>query len=210
MWKTSGYWMSTSSVILPKIHICLDLGWYRPEDRQYQELLPLMGVIVSEEKGKKRSMDLHLPRSPEEEDDESKDDSPLGIQVEKSSVNESPVDKPPHTSTPMPGKWKMNLEERIQSAQIKHMVKISNKRINKLLPEPGLFPEASAIAFFKALKNFEDTPPPKSPLISPVAIRALSGTTHIFQPQAVFQPSFRQMSFPAMISTTTMTTKACP
>jgi hypothetical protein len=43
-----------------------------------------------------------------------------------------------------------------------------------------LFPESSAIAFFKAMKNIEDILPPKSLLITPTAIGALSGTAHIF------------------------------
>jgi hypothetical protein len=82
----------------------------------------------------------------------------------------------------MPEEWKTNLEERIQSTQLKHMVKISDKGMNKPLPKPGLFPEASTIAFSKALKNIENVPPLKSPLISPAAIGALSGSAHIFQP----------------------------
>ena len=184
-WGASGYWTSTSSVILPGICIRLGLGWYRPKDRRYQELLPPTGVIVSE-KGKERSMDLHSPRSPEAEDDESEDNSPLGILVEESPMEESPVEKPVRTGTPMPGEWKMNLEERIQSAQLKHMVKISDKGIDEPLPEPRLFPEASTIAFSKALKNIENIPPQKLPLISPAAIGALSSSAHIFQLQAVF------------------------
>ena len=211
-WGASGYQMSTSSVILPNIHVCLRLGWYQPNDRQYQELLPPMGVIVSEEKGKGRSTDLHSPRSPKGEDDESKGDSPLGIQVEESPVEESPVKGPIRTGTPMPGEWKANLEERIQLAQLKHMVKISDKGVDEPLPKPRLFPKVSAIAFSEALKNIENIPPQKSPLISPTAIGALSGSAHIFQPQATFQPSFGQTSFPTMIgaATTTMTTKTRP
>ena len=178
-WGASGYRTSASSVILPEIRIRLRLGWYRPEDKRYQELLLPTGVIVSE-KGKGRSTDLHSPRDPDPEDDESEDDSPLGIQVEESPVEESPVEQPIRTATPMPGEWKTNLEERIQSAQLKHMVKISDKGVNEPLPEPGLFPEASAIAFSEALKNIENVPPPKSPLISPAAIGALSGSAHIF------------------------------
>lgn len=151
-------------------------------------------------------MDLHSPRSLEEEDNESEDDSPLGIQVKESPVEESPVEKPICTGMPMPGEWKMNLEERIQSAQLKHMVKISNKGVDEPLPKPRLFPEASAIAFSEALKNIENIPPLKLPLISPAAIRALSRSAHIFQPQAIFQPSFGQMSLPARIGAATTTT----
>ena len=162
------------------------------------------------EKGKERSTDLHLPRSPEAEDDESEDNSPLGIQVEESPVEESPVEKPVRTGTPMPGEWKTNLEERIQSTQLKHMVKISDKGIDKPLPEPGLFPEASAIAFSEALKNIKNVPPQKSPLISPAAIGALSGSAHIFQPQAVFQPTFGQTSLPARIGAATTITQTRP
>ena len=159
------------------------------------------------EKGKGKSTDLHSPRSPEPEDDESEDDSPLGIQVEESPVEESPVERPARTATPMPGEWKTNLEERIQSAQLKHMVKILDKGIGKPLPEPGLFPEASAIAFSKALKNIEDVPAQKSPLISPAAIGALSSSAHIFQPQAIFQPTFRQVSLPTRIGAATTITQ---
>ena len=159
------------------------------------------------EKGKERSTDLHSPRGPEPEDDESEDDSPLGIQVEESPVEESPVEKLVCTATPMPGEWKTNLEERIQSAQLKHMVKISDKGVDEPLPEPRLFPEASAIAFSKALKNIENVPPQKSPLISPAAIGALSSLAHIFQPQAVFQPTFRQVLLPTRIGATTMITQ---
>ena len=131
-------------------------------------------------------MDLHSPRSPQEEDDESEDDSPLGIQVEESPVDKSSVNKPLYTNTPMLGAWKTNLEERIQLAQLKHMVKISDKGVDEPLPEPELFPEASVIAFFKALKNIENASPSKSPLILPTVIGALSGIAHIFQPQAIF------------------------
>lgn len=69
-----------------------------------------------EEKGKSRSMDLHLPRSSNEGDDESENDSLLEIQVKESPVDESSIDRPLHMATPMPGEWKMNLKERIQSA----------------------------------------------------------------------------------------------
>ena len=82
----------------------------------------------------------------------------------------------------MPGEWKTNLEERIQAAQLKHIVKISDKGVDEPLPDPGLFPEASAIALSEAMKNFEDVPPAKFPLITSAAIGALSGAAHIFQP----------------------------
>jgi hypothetical protein len=70
------------------------------------------------------------------------------------------------------------------------MVKITDKGLNEPLPDPGLFPEASAIAFSEAMRNIVDEPPPKSPLITLAAIGALSGSTHIFQPQATFAPTF--------------------
>ena len=103
----------------------------------------------------------------------------------------------------MPGEWKTNLEERIQAAQLKHIVKISDKGVDEPLPDPGLFPEASAIALSEAMKNFEDVPPAKFPLITSAAIGALSGAAHIFQPQATFQPTFGQPSLSAMIGATT-------
>ena len=56
-----------------------------------------------EEKGKSRSMDLHLPRSFNEGDDESENDTLLAIQVEKSPVDESSIDRPLYMATPMPG-----------------------------------------------------------------------------------------------------------
>ena len=83
------------------------------------------------------------------------------------------------------------------------MVKISDKGVDELLPEPRLFPEASAIAFSEALKNIENVPPQKSPLISPAVIGALSGSAHIFQPQAVFQLTFGQALLPTRIGATT-------
>ena len=104
----------------------------------------------------------------------------------------------------------MNLEERIQSAQLKHIVKISDKGVDEPLPDPGLFPKSSTITFSKAMKNMEDAPPTKSPLILPAAIGALSGAAHIFQPQATFQPTFGQTSFPTMIEATTMVTATRP
>ena len=149
--------------------------------------------------------DLHSPRSPPD-DEESEDDSPLGIQVEESPVDDSPVEAPGRIATPMPGEWKTNLGERIQAAQLKHIVKISDKGVDEPLPDPGLFPEASAIALSEAVKNFEDVPPAKSPLITPAAIGALSRSAHIFQPQATFQPTFGQTSLPAMIGATTTRT----
>ena len=69
--------------------------------------------------------------------------------------------------------------------------------------DPGLFPEASAIALSEAVKNLKDVPLVKSPLITPEAISALSGAAHIFQPQATFQPTFGQLSLPAIIGATT-------
>ena len=104
----------------------------------------------------------------------------------------------------------MNLEERIQSAQLKHIVKISDKGVDKPLLDPGLFPKSSTITFSKAMKNMKDAPPTKSPLILPAAIGALSEAAHIFQPQATFQPTFGQTSFPTMIGATTMVTATRP
>ena len=158
----------------------------------------------SSAKGKERaqSTNLHLSCSPPD-DEESEDDSPLGIQVEESPIDNSPVEAPGRIATPMPGEWKTNLGEKIQVAQLKHIVKILDKGINEPLPGPGLFPEASAIALFEAVKNFEDVSLAKSPLITPAAIGALSGAAHFFQPQATFQPTFGQPSLSAMISATT-------
>ena len=130
--------------------------------------------------------------------------------MEESPVDESPVEAPGRIATPMPGEWKANLGERIQAAQLKHIVKISDKGIDDPLPDPGLFPEASAIALSEAVKNIEDVPPAKSPLITPAAIGALSGSAHIFQPQATFQPTFGQTSLPAMIGATTTKTQTRP
>jgi hypothetical protein len=107
----------------------------------------------------------------------------------------------------MPGKWKINLRERIQSAQLKQIVKILDKGIDELLLDPRLFSESSAIAFSEALRNIEDVSPVKSPLITPAAIGALFRAAHIFQLQAVFQPTFGQASLPARIrATATQTT----
>jgi hypothetical protein len=90
------------------------------------------------------------------------------------------------------------------------MVKITNKGLDEPLPDPGLFPEASAIAFSEPMRNIVDKPPPKSPPITPAAIGVLSGSTHIFQPQATFTPTFSQTSLPARIRATTTQTKQCP
>ena len=110
----------------------------------------------------------------------------------------------------MPGEGKANLGERIQAVQLKHIVKISDKGVNEPLPDPGLFPEASTIALSEAVKNLKEVPLAKSPLITPAAIGALSGAAHIFQPQATFQPTFRQPSLPAMIGATTTQTQTRP
>jgi hypothetical protein len=146
--------------------------------------------------GKGKETDLRSPREVQNIEDESTDkESPRGIQIE-----ESPVEEIKRVSTPMPGEWKINLGERIQSKQIKEMVKITDKDFSDPLPDPGLFPEASAIAFSEAMRNIDDNPPPPSPLISAAAIGALSGTAHIFQPQ----PTFGQ---PSLTKVATMTTK---
>ena len=180
-WGASGYRMSNSSKIVPEIRVNLGLGWYIPQDQRYQELFPREQPAESSAKGKERaqSTDLHSPCSPPD-DQESEDDSPLGIQVEESPVDDSPVEAPGRIATPMPGEWKTNLGERIQAAQLKHIVKISDKGVDEPLPDPGLFPEASAIALSEAVKNLEDVPLAKSPLITPAAIGALSGSAHIF------------------------------
>jgi hypothetical protein len=99
----------------------------------------------------------------------------------------------------MPREWKINLGERIQSRQIKEMVKITDKDFSNLLPDPGLFPEASAIAFNEVMRNINEDPPPPSPLISAAAIGALSRTATIFQPQ----PTFGQASLTKVATTTT-------
>ena len=122
---------------------------------------------------------LHSPRSPPD-DEESEDDSPLGIQVEESPIDDSPVEASGHIATPMPEEWKTNLGERIQVVQLKHIVKILDKGIDKPLPNLGLFLEASAIALSEAVKNFKDVSPAKSPLITPAAIGVLSGAAYIF------------------------------
>ena len=210
-WGASGYQTSNSSKIIPEIRVNLGLGWYEPQDLRYQQLFLSEQLAKSSAKGKERtqSTDLHSPHSPPD-DKESKDDLPLGIQVKESPVDDSPVEAPGHIATPMPGEWKTNLGERIQAAQLKHIIKISDKGIDKPLPDPGLFPEASAIVLLEAVKNFEDVPPAKSPLLTPAAISALSRAAHIFQPQATFQPTFGQPSLPAMIGATTTWTQTRP
>ena len=77
-------------------------------------MFPAEQPAESSAKGKERghSTDLHSPRSPPD-DEESEDDLPLGIQVEESPVDDSPVKAPGRIATPMPGEWKMNLGERI-------------------------------------------------------------------------------------------------
>ena len=179
--------MSNSSKIIPEIRVNLGLGWYEPQDLRYQQLFPSEQPAESSAKGKERtqSTDLHSRHSLPD-DEESEDNLPLGIQVEESPVDDSPVEAPGHIATPMPGEWKTNLEERIQAVQLKHIIKISDRGIDEPLPDPGLFPEASAIALSEAVKNFKDIPPAKSPLITSAAIGALSGAAHIFQPQATF------------------------
>ena len=49
--------------------------------------------------------------------------------------------------------------------------------MNKLLPDPGLFLKSFTITFSEAIKNIEDAPPPKLPLILPAAIGAFSVIT---------------------------------
>lgn len=61
-------------------------------------------------------MDLHLPRSSNKGDNKSKNDSPLGIQVRESPINESLINRPVYMGTLMLGEWKINLKERIQLA----------------------------------------------------------------------------------------------
>jgi hypothetical protein len=189
-WGTSGYHTSPSSIITPQIRLELGLGWYQPGDPEYE------AMFGGSMKQKGRETDLHSPRENPQVEEESteEEESPRGIQVE-----ESPVELIQRILTPMPGEWKINLTERIQSKQVKEMVKITNKDFSNPLPDLGLFPEASAIAFSEAMRNIDDNPPPPSPLISAVAIGALSGTSHIFQPQ----PTFGQPSLTKVATTTT-------
>jgi uncharacterized membrane protein YgcG len=190
-WGMSGYRTSPSSIITPQIRVELGLGWYQPGDPEYKAMI--IGSIM---KQKGRETNLHSPREHQQIEEESteEEESLRGIQVEESLVE--PMKR---VSTPMPGEWKINLGERIQSRQIKEMVKITDKDFSNPLPDPGLFPEASAITFSEAMRNIDEDPPPPSPLVSAAAIGALSGTATIFQPQ----PTFGQTSLAKVATTTT-------
>lgn len=83
------------------------------------------------------------------------------------------------------------------------MVKVTNKGFLDPFPDPGLFPEASAIALGEAVRNMEDEPPAPFPLISSAAIRVLLGTSYIFMPVLQFQSTFEQLLL-AKVATTTM------
>jgi hypothetical protein len=77
--------MSASSSITPEVRIKLGLGWYNKHNNRYWELFP--DDPPPKGKGRARFTDLHFPQEPPEL--ESDNNSPMVVQVEESSVEQS-------------------------------------------------------------------------------------------------------------------------